>query len=130
LTTTPLSIHYFNYFPNYFILANLIACPISVLIIPLGFIILITAQISSVVAGFFGKIMKLTIWFLNESMSFVEQLPLSVWNNLDWSKFEMVIAYFVVGCLLMAVYKHRKSPVWAGLASLILMTGNMFFRCL
>ncbi|MDR0436932.1 MAG: ComEC family competence protein, partial [Bacteroidales bacterium] len=128
LTTTPLSIYYFNQFPNYFILANIIASPLSVLIIPLGMTILVSAPISSVVASIFGKLLNLTIWILNQSVSIIEQLPLSVWKNLEWSKFEMVLAYLTIGCLLTAVIKRRRTPVWAGLACLVLMTGNMFFR--
>jgi competence protein ComEC len=128
LTTTPLSIYYFSQFPNYFIIANIIASPLSVLIIPLGMAILVTAPISSVVAGFFGKLLNLTIWILNQSVSIIEQLPLSVWKNLDWSKFEMILAYLVIGCLLTAVIKRRRTPVWTALACLILMVGNMFFR--
>ncbi|MCL2682194.1 MAG: ComEC family competence protein [Bacteroidales bacterium] len=128
LTTTPLSIYYFNQFPNYFILANIIASPLSVLIIPLGMAILVSAPISSVVASIFGKLLNLTIWILNQSVSIIEQLPLSVWKNLEWSKFEMMLAYLAIGCLLYAVIKRRRISVWAGLACLILMTGNMFFR--
>jgi len=128
LTTTPLSIYYFNQFPNYFILANIIASPLSVLIIPLGMAILASAPVSTVLAGIFGKLLNLTIWILNQSVFFIEQLPLSVWRNLDWSKFDMVLAYLFIGCLLVAFMKRRRAPVWAGLACLVFMTGNMFFR--
>jgi competence protein ComEC len=128
IATSPLAIHYFHQFPNYFILANLIACPISVLIIPLGFLILVIALVSSVVAGFLGKVLSLVIWILNQGVSIVEQLPLSVWQDLDWSKLEMIMAYFAIGFLLTAIYKQRKTPVWAGLACLVIMVGSMFFR--
>jgi competence protein ComEC len=128
LTTTPLSIYYFYQFPNYFILANIIASPLSVLIIPLGMAILVTAPVFPVVAGFFGKLLNLTIWVLNQSVAIIEQLPLSVWRNLDWSEFEMTLAYLVIGCLLIAIFKRRRTPVWTALGCLILMVGNMFFR--
>jgi hypothetical protein len=65
---------------------------------------------------------------LNQSVSTIEQLPLSVWKNLDWSKFEMILAYLAIGSLLTAILKRRRIPVWSGLAFLILMTGTMFFR--
>jgi competence protein ComEC len=128
LTTTPLSIYYFNQFPNYFIFANVIASPLSVLIIPLGMAILVSAPISSVLAGIFGKLLNFTIWILNQSVSIIERLPFSVWKNLDWTKFEMVLAYLAIGFLLFAIFKRRRMPVWSGLACLILMTGTMFFR--
>ena len=128
LTTTPLSIYYFHQFPNYFIFANIIASPLSVLIIPLGMAILVSAPISSVIASVFGKLLNLTIWILNQSVSLIERLPLSVWKDLDWSKFEMILAYLAIGFLLIAIFQRRRTPVWSGLACLILMTGNMFFR--
>jgi len=128
LTTTPLSIYYFYQFPNYFILANIIASPLSVLIIPLGMAILVSAQISAVLASIFGKMLNLTIWILNQSVFLIEQLPLSVWKDLKWSKFEMVLAYLFIACLLVAFMKRRRAPVWSGLACLVLMLGNMFFR--
>jgi competence protein ComEC len=130
LTTTPLSIYYFNQFPNYVILANIIASPLSVLIIPLGMAILVSAPISSVLAGIFGTLLNLTIWILNQSVSIIERLPFSVWKDLDWSKFDMVLAYLAIAFLLAAVFKRRRTPVWSGLTCLILMTGNMFFRYL
>ena len=128
LTTTPLSIYYFYQFPNYFILANIIASPLSVLIIPLGMAILVSAPISAVLASIFGKMLNITIWILNQSVFLIEQLPLSVWKDLKWSKFEMVLAYLFIACLLVAFMKRRRTPVWSGLACLVLMLGNMFFR--
>ena len=128
IATSPLAIHYFHQFPNYFILANIVASPISVLVIPLGFSVLVIAPLSSVVAGFLGRLLSLTIWLLNQSVTLIEQMPLSVWANLDWSKFETVMAYLALGFLLFAIYKQRKTPVWTGLACLVIMLGNMFFR--
>ncbi|MCL2414188.1 MAG: competence protein ComEC family protein [Bacteroidales bacterium] len=128
LSTTPLSIFYFNQFPNYFILANIIASPLSVLIIPLGMAILVSAQISAFLAGIFGKILNYTIWVLNQSVSIIEWLPLSVWRNLNWSKFETVLAYLAIAFLLFAYFKRRRAPVWTGLACLVFMVGMKFFQ--
>jgi len=121
LTTTPLSIYYFNQFPNYFIFANIIASPLSVLIIPLGMAILVFAKISAFVAGIFGKLLNLTIWILNQSVTIIEQLPFSVWKDLEWTKFETILAYFAISFLLFAFFKRRRTPVWAGLACILLM---------
>lgn len=128
LTTTPLSIYYFEQFPNYFILANIIASPLSVLIIPLGMAILVSAPISAFLAGIFGKLLNFTIWILNQSVFIIEQLPLSVWKNLDWSKFETILACLAIGFLIFAFMKRRRTPVWTGLACILLMVGIEFFQ--
>ncbi len=128
LATSPLAIYYFHQFPNYFILSNIVASPISVLVIPLGFLILVASPVSTVVAGFFGQALSVVIRVLNKSVSLINGLPLSVWKNLDWSKFEMIMAYCTLGFLLFAISKQRKIPVWSGLACILLMTGSMFFR--
>jgi len=128
LTTTPLSIYYFNQFPNYFIFANIIASPLSVLIIPLGMAILVFAKISAFVAGIFGKLLNLTIWILNQSVTIIEKLPFSVWKDLEWTKFETVLAYFAISFLLFAFFKRRRTPVWIGLACILLMAAIEFLQ--
>jgi VanZ family protein len=90
--------------------------------------ILVSAPISAFLAGIFGKLLNYTIWVLNQSVSIIERLPLSVWRNLDWSKLETVLAYLAIGFLLFAFMKRRRTAVWAGLACILLMVGIGFFQ--
>ena len=90
--------------------------------------ILVFAKISAFIAGIFGKLLNLTIWILNQSVTIIEQLPFSVWKDLEWTKFETIIAYFAISFLLFAFFKRRRTPVWAGLACILLMVALEFLQ--
>src|SRR5262249_31983562 len=79
LLTTPFSIYHFHQFPTYFLLSNLIAVPLSSIIV-LGEIFLCTASIVPLIALLSGKILSWLISLMNGYIERIESLPYSLWE--------------------------------------------------
>lgn len=116
IATTPISLYYFNQFPNYFILSNIIAVPMAGIIIYTALPALILSWIP-VVGEFIGTILGLQIQFLNFAIRTIEQLPGSISENLYVSGIQMLILYSGIFLFYQAVTSKRRLLMYpAGLA--------------
>ncbi|MGH2553305.1 MAG: ComEC/Rec2 family competence protein [Chitinophagaceae bacterium] len=82
ILTVPLSIYHFHQFPNYFLLTNFVAVPLSSIIL-LGEIFLCTVSWISVIASIAGKILSWMIWLMNTWIEKIEMLRFSLWDGLQ-----------------------------------------------
>lgn len=82
LLTLPVSIYHFHQFPNYFLLTNLLAVPLSSLIL-LGEIFLCAISFIPAVATLMGQILYWLIRFMNNYVEQIERLPFSLWDGLQ-----------------------------------------------
>ncbi len=76
VATLPFTLAYFGNFPVYFLLANLIAVPLSTGLIYLGFIALLLAPLGQIAVPLF-ELMKFSIDCLNSMTLFISTLPFS-----------------------------------------------------
>lgn len=112
IATFPITIYYFHQFPNYFIFANPIVILLSsiVLMYGLGFVILAELLLlfnQITIINLFGQGLKYTILWLNETVLFFEQLPLSITKFLWISTYEMWLLYGLIFGLI-ALWQTRK----------------------
>ena len=128
LVTTPLSLFYFNYFPNYFWISNIIIVPMISWIIYLAcglFIVHQVPYLSDVVVFALTFVLRLT----NDIIVFVHQLPHSQLENVwldGWQLF--VISLTIILLTLATVYRHGKSLI-AGFALIaILFSAGSYTR--
>ncbi len=77
LATFPLSLLYFHQFPNYFLFANLIAIPVSFVILVAGLVLLVTALVP-VVASVVGMLLGWVIYGMNVAIAYFEKLPSAI----------------------------------------------------
>jgi len=82
ILTLPISVYHFHQFPNYFLLTNFIAVPLSSLIV-LGEILLCTISFIPIAGVWVGKVLFWLIWLMNSYIEKIEQLPLSLWDGLQ-----------------------------------------------
>src|SRR6185503_11532679 len=82
LLTTPFSIYHFHQFPNFFLLTNFVAVPLSSIIV-LGEIFLCAISFIPFVAMLTGKIMSWLIWVMNSYIERIEALPYSLSDRLQ-----------------------------------------------
>lgn len=92
LVTAPLTIHYFGQFPTYFLLANLLAVPLSSLLIYLSALCLLMAPVPWLCDAAAWLLNLLAVLFL-ELVKGVESLPLSLWSGLSLPGWQVVMAY-------------------------------------
>ena len=115
LATFPLTVHYFGQFPNYFLLGNLIAVPLS------G--VLIFLSIGSLIFHFLPLINVAISWCLNLCASifldFAEtmgKLPFAVTDNIEINIFQVVVLYvflFAIYCWFLLKRKKYLLVVFA-----------------
>lgn len=79
--TVPLCIYHFHQFPNYFLLTNFVAVPLSSAAL-IGELLVCGLFFSSFLACLAGKMVCWIIWFMNSYIEWVEALPFSLWDGL------------------------------------------------
>jgi competence protein ComEC len=107
LGTTPLVLLYFNQFPTYFWLSNLLLVPLSFLIIALG-VALLTLSFVPYLSAWLGKLVSMLIYVMNLSILKIESFPLSILKGLFVSPIEFILLTIIVLCLTFYVrHKHQ-----------------------
>ncbi len=128
IATFPITIYYFHQFPNYFIFANPIVILLSSIVLIFGLVFVILASFLlifdwTVITHYLGQCLKYTILWLNESVLFVEKLPLSIKKFLWFSTYEMWLMYGLIFGLI-ALWNTRKYYwVWINCG----IVGNLIF---
>jgi len=108
IATFPLGLHYFHQFPNYFLFSNLIVIPVSTIIIYLGIGLIFLSKITFV-ADYLAFLFNFFIWFLNESVKWMEQLPLAILSKISISIFETWLLYFCI--IFLVIYFINKKVI-------------------
>jgi competence protein ComEC len=114
ILTLPFVVYYFHQFPVYFLLANLLAIPLSWLALNLSLLLTIFFFWLPPVASWLGKGIDLSIAAMNESILIINALPMSRIENiylpLPQAILLMVIISLLAGWLLL---KNKECAVWA-----------------
>lgn len=84
ILTLPFGIYHFHQFPLSFMFTNILAVPLSSLIV-LGEIFLCVVSFISPVAVITGKLISWLIWIMNSYVERIEMLPFSLWDGLQIS---------------------------------------------
>ncbi|NOQ26384.1 MAG: DUF4131 domain-containing protein [Bacteroidales bacterium] len=93
--TFPIAIYYFEQFPAYFILTNIIIIPIATLIV-YGAILLFIMSFSNILTLYISKGLSLITFFLNSSVNFIEQLPYSKIDELNIDASELTLFVLLI----------------------------------
>ena len=117
ILTVPLSIYHFHQFPNYFLLTNFLAVPLSSLIV-LGEILLCVVSFIPVIAIFIGKILSLLIWIMNSYIERIEILPFSLLDGLQISILQTILLFGVAAGFGFWLMEKSKAGLKYALAAL------------
>lgn len=98
ILTLPVSVFNFHQFPNYFILTNIVAVPLSSLIV-LSEIFLCAVSFVPVVAEFSGEIISLLIGWMNSYIEVFEKLPYAMIESLQVSLIQMYLLYGTIAAV-------------------------------
>jgi len=126
IVTTPISLYYFNYFPNYFWISNMIVVPAISWIIYLAFALLFSSPFPYL-SGIVAFLTTWTIRIINEFIIFIHHLPYSVTRDVWVGGWQMTVVYLAIALFtIAAVYRHGKAMV-AGLALVtMLFSANLY----
>ncbi len=120
--TFALSIYYFNMFPTYFIIGNILLVPLMAPVLILAFI---SAALSFLpftnIAEIFVYPLNDLIGFMIDVTHFTEQLPNAVITNISITDFELVLFGLIFISILLFNLEIRKSAIFILLTSFILL---------
>jgi len=109
ILAAPICMLYFHQFPNYFLLANLIAIPLSTVVLFEIIAMLLVAPFSKWMALYLGKIISFTTMIMNTGVEWADSLPHSVINNLQFNSWQIILIYaFIICFVFWLVYKNSK----------------------
>jgi len=121
LVTGPIAMYYFDQFPNYFLITNLIVVPLSTMIIYLAMATLGLAAIP-IVGEYLGKAVAYLVYAMNHSVRFIEGLPYSTFSGVHISILE-TLCVLAMGLFLGRYFLLRKNQAnfVGGIAALVLL---------
>lgn len=124
LSTFPLTLFYFNQFPTYFMISNLVVIPAAMLIVPTGFIFFLLKACSlDTVSYLAGTLLDELLRHLNFLIGQVEALPYSLIDQLYISTPTFYLIYLmIIGLSLGLVFRYKKM-LFTGMTAAIAVLG-------
>ncbi len=95
LLTFPICIYYFHQFPNLFLITNIIAVPLSSIILFAEIILICLAWIPFV-GEWLGKLTNWLVWIMNKIVLWINDLPFALWDKIAANSFTTSFLYAVV----------------------------------
>jgi competence protein ComEC len=118
ILTLPISIFHFHQFPVLFLLANLIAVPLSSGIV-IGEIVLVVTSLVPQIAQGVGWLLEKLIWFMNLYVERLGDMPFAVWNNLSVSIMQTILLLAVVASAGYWLMEKSTKAIWPVLVCLV-----------
>ena len=112
--TLPISIYHFHQFPVLFLFANLLAVPLSSLIV-IGEIILVAISFINPLARLVGWLLQEMIMFMNFYVARLNDVPFAVWNNLSISIVQTLFLLGFISSLGYWLMEKNKKAIWPAL---------------
>lgn len=124
LLTLPVCLYHFHQFPNYFLLANMVAVPLSSLIL-IGEIVICVLSFVPVLSSLAGTMMEWCIGMMNSYIQMIEKLPWAVWQGLEITVLQAgSLLLFIAGGAHWLMKRSAADLKWA----LVFMFGFMVLR--
>jgi len=119
LGTLPISFYYFHQFPNYFFITNILAVPLSTLILYLAVGLLIISFINPV-AKIVAFALNYSTKFFNFIIDFIDKMPYSVTKNIYVDFMQMLILYLLMVTINLFLINKQKKYMFASIAFIII----------
>jgi competence protein ComEC len=111
--TTPVSIYHFQQFPNYFLITNLIAVPLSSLIV-LAELALCIVSFVPLLAIPCGNVTCWLIKMMNGFIDYINKMPFTITGELQLSLGQLVLIYLIIfSAGLWIFYKNKPALLYA-----------------
>lgn len=116
--TLPLCILHFHQFPNYFLLTNFIAVPLSGIIL-IGEILLCATAWLPPLANLTGNILAWMIKLMNTWIEKIERLPFAVWDGLSITVAQTILLYLFTAAAAWWLLQKSKPGFMIALLALL-----------
>jgi competence protein ComEC len=113
ILTFPVCIYYFHQFPVLFLITNLVAVPLSTVVL-YSAILLVAISWIPVMGLYVGKITGWLLWVMNKIILWVNELPFAVWDKIPSNIFTTWLLYATVFCVAAwLMNKNKKMLQWS-----------------
>lgn len=107
LLTLPLAMYYFGQIPMYFLLTNLVAIPVSFVVMVLGIAVVPVFFISRLLFDNLAVILDYSVWLQDESILFISRLPCASLSFCPSQGFTMLMYVAILSLVL--YFESRKT---------------------
>jgi competence protein ComEC len=121
LLTFPVCIYYFHQFPNLFLISNLVAVPLSAIILYTE-IALIAFSWISLAGTWLGKLVTGLVWLMNKIIRWINDLPFTVWDNIPATVISTCLLYAVITTFSAWLLLKNKRYFRIGLCAMLAFT--------
>lgn len=125
--TLPVTLYHFHQFPNYFLLANVIALPLSTFILYGSIFAQFIAHVKFLWAPV-GWLLKTSVGWMNDPLIWIEHLPYSVTKGIWISGFMAVLLFIVILFLRFYIVSRRAVFVYVIGICCVLFSANIFIK--
>ncbi|MHA4843355.1 ComEC/Rec2 family competence protein [Flavitalea antarctica] len=119
ILTTPVSLYYFHQFPNFFLITNFVAIPVSSLIL-IAEIILCCLSFCAPVAFFIGDGIHYLIAGMNWFVQLVDLIPFANWRYIQTDIFQQLLLYIVIAGISFFVFRKSVCGIYIAFSALAL----------
>lgn len=129
IATFPLSLYYFNQFPNYFLLSNLYAIPLAFLILYAAIGLIMLSPIPIVFKGI-AWLLDALLTALNYFTRLTESIPYSTSNALAISPAQLIVLSISIALIALFIYSKKRQLLFVSLFGLVVffvLNLNMYF---
>ncbi len=123
----PLTLYYFGQFPLLFLLANLIAIPLSSIILILGLILLPFNFLLPNAAVYLSILVNFLIDVMNNFTAWIVQFDTFIIKNIAFHEVLVVLLYVIISCVIYYVYHPKIKQIIPILFSILLFQLGYFF---
>jgi competence protein ComEC len=122
----PLTLYYFGQFPLLFLVANLIAIPLSSIILVVGLVLLPFNFLVPKVANYLSVFVNFLIDVMNTFTAWIVQFEVFIIRNIAFHGVLVVLLYVIIGCVIYLIYNPKIKFVLPLLFSVILFQMGYF----
>jgi competence protein ComEC len=117
--TIPVCLYYFHQFPNFFLIANLIAVPLSSIILIVE-LFLCVGILFPVVADKIGWLLYWLIRLMNSCIERIDKLPFSVVDNIQMSFSQLILLYVIIINFSIWILQRKKLAFTGAIAGVFI----------
>ncbi len=116
----PVALHYFHYFPTWFLLSNLVIMLFSTFIISLGMLFIVLSWVP-VISGWIAYILSGSIYLMNYLIKWIGRIPFSGVSNLYFPWYIVVVVVLVLSAGFQLIVRREKRFIIPLLSSVLLL---------
>ncbi len=116
--TFPVSLYHFHQFPVYFLFSNLLAVPVSGIILVAEIILLAVSPVSWL-AAFSGRIISMLIGVMNGWIEKIGNLPGASIREIEINGWQLLLIYLLILFLSLFLFTRFNHWLWGSLIALI-----------